>query len=59
MHEVHGGTQASRDDILTLVHTIKENPGQNRRMYRQLAVSGMVLAGLGSESQGTGGDRRV
>lgn len=43
------GRRAGRHDLLALVHTIKENPEQNRRMYRLLAVNGMVLAGLGSE----------
>jgi hypothetical protein len=43
------GRRAARDDMLALVHAIKENPEQNRRMYRLLAVNGMVLAELGSE----------
>ncbi len=43
------GRRAARDDMLALVHSIKENPEQNRRMYRLLAVNGMVLAGLSSE----------
>jgi len=43
------GRRAARDDILALVHAIKESPEQNRRMFRLLAVNGMVGVGLGSE----------
>ena len=43
------GRRTARDDMLAFVHAIKENPEQNQRMYRLLAVNGMVLAGLGSE----------
>jgi hypothetical protein len=46
---VSKGRRAARDDILALVHAIKESPEQNRRMYRLLALNGMVGVGLGSE----------
>ena len=43
------GRRAGRDDIPALVQTVKEDPEQNRRLYRLVAVNGMVRAGLGSE----------
>lgn len=43
------GRRAGRDDMLALVHTIKEDPERNRRMYRLLAVNGMVSVGLDPE----------
>src|SRR5215472_4276025 len=48
-HLVTKGRRAAPDDILALVHAIKESPEQNRRMFRLLAVNGMVGVGLGSE----------
>jgi hypothetical protein len=43
------GRRAGSDDVLAHVHAIKESPEQNRRIYRLLAVNGMVGVGLGSE----------
>ena len=41
--------RAARDQMLGLVRTLKENPDRDRRLYRLLAVHGLVLAGFRSE----------
>lgn len=43
------GRRAACDETLSLLRTIGDNPEHNRRLYRLLAVNGMVLTGLGSQ----------
>jgi len=43
------GRRSGRDELLALVRMIREHPERNRRMYRLLAVNGMVGVSLGSE----------